>query len=153
MRALAFALLLIASPAAAQGRLTEAQVRAFVADQQSAWNAGRLDAYFAAFTPDAVFTDQAYNGAKPPVPYGTSTLAEARAQTRKAFAKAPSREAARIFRIAIAADGRSAEVVTSVGMLNGPRRLCASRVQTLVMADGGLKSKGQTDTYIRCRAR
>jgi hypothetical protein len=144
---------LVATPALAQPRVTEADARAFVARQEEAWNAGRLDAWFAAFTPDASFTDQAYNGAKPPVPYGTSTLSEAKAQTRKAFAKAPSKEAARVFRIAVAPDGRSAEVVTSVGIRNGPRRLCASRVQTLVAAAGGLKSKGQTDTYIRCRSR
>ena len=144
---------LIATPALAQPRITDADVRAFVARQEQAWNAGKLDTYFAAFTPDAAFTDQAWQGGKPPVPYGTSTLAEAKAQTRKAFAKAPSREAARVFRIAIAPDGRSAEVVSSVGILNGARRLCASRVQTLVAAKGGLKSKGQTDTYIRCRSR
>lgn len=152
MRALVLALL-IATPAAAQTRITDADVRAFVVRQQAAWNAGRLDAYFAAFTPDATFTDQAYNGGKPPVPYGTATLAEARAQTRKAVAKAQPREAARVFRIAIAADGRSAEVTTSVGIQAGSRRMCASRVQTVVLAEGGLKSRGQTDTYIRCRAR
>lgn len=153
-RLAALSLVLAASPAAAQARIGEADVRAFVAAQEAAWNAGRLDTFFAAFTPDATFTDQAYQGDKPPVPYGTSTLAEARALTRKAFAKAPSREAARVFRIAVAADGRSAQVVTSVGIRNGSRRLCASRVQTLVpAADGGLRSKGQTDTYIRCRVR
>jgi hypothetical protein len=128
-------------------------VRAFVERQQSAWNAGRLDDFFRAFTPDAAFTDQAYNGAKPPVPYGTSTLAEAKAQSRKAFATTPTREAARIFRIVVAPDGRSAEVTTSVGVQAGARRLCASRVQTLVLAGGALKSRGQTDTYIRCRRR
>jgi hypothetical protein len=152
MRALVLALL-ITAPAQAQTAITEAAVRAFVWRQEAAWNAGKLEAYFSAFTPDATFTDQAYNGAKPPVPYGTSTLSEARAQTRKAFARAPSREAARVFRIAIAADGRSAEVTTSVGIRNGARRLCASRVQTLVLLSGVLRSKGQTDTYIRCRAR
>ena len=153
MRALVVLAVLIATPAAAQSRITEADARAFVARQEQAWNAGKLDAYFAGFTPGATFTDQAYNGAKPPVPYGTSTLAEARAQARKAVARAPSREAARVFRIALAPDGRSAEVTTSVGIRNGARRLCASRRQTLVLAGGALKSTGQTDTYIRCRVR
>ena len=153
MRALVLIVLLSAGQALAQvpPRITEADVRAFLAQQEAAWNAARLDAFFAGFTPDARFTDQAYQGAKPPVPYGTSTLAEARAQTAKAFAKAPSREAARVFAIAIAADGASATVTSSVGIANGPRRLCASRVQTLVRVGGVLKSRGQTDTYIRCR--
>jgi hypothetical protein len=151
MRRLILLLLLVAAPAFAQGRITDAEVRAFVARQEQAWNSARLDAYFTGFTADATFTDQAYQGGKPAVPYGTSTLAEARTQTVKAFAKARSREAGRVFRVEIAGNGASARVTTSVGMQNGPRRLCASRVQTLVLAAGGLKSKGQTDTYIRCR--
>ncbi|MBX3485007.1 hypothetical protein [Phenylobacterium sp.] len=152
MRALVLAAL-IATSAAAQPRVagapvTEEAARAFVAKQEQAWNARKLDAWFAAFTPDATFTDQAYNGGKPPVPYGTSTLKEARALIGKA---APSRETGRVFRIVVAPDGRSAEVTTSVGIRSGERRLCASRVQTLVLAGRALKSKGQTDTYIRCR--
>ena len=152
MRSLVFLLLLSAAPALAQAPITDAEVRAFVAGQEQAWNDGRLDRYFDAFTPDARFTDQAYQGAKPPVSYGTSTLQQARALSAKAFAKAPSRETARVFAIVLAADGASARVTTSVGILNGERRLCASRVQTLIRVGGRLKSKGQTDTYIRCRA-
>lgn len=148
MRAALLLAAVIATPAAAQPRVTDAQARAFVAQQEQAWNARRLDSWFAAFTADATFTDQAYNGAKPPVPYGTSTLAEARAQIRKA---APTREAARVFRIAVAPDGRSAQVVTSIGIQAGARRICASRVQTLIATGQGLRSRGQTDTLIRCR--
>jgi hypothetical protein len=148
MRVLVLLVLAIATPAAAQPRVTDADARAFVAQQQAAWNARRLDAWFAAFTPDATFTDQAYNGAKPPVPYGTSTLAEVRSLVRKA---APSHEAARVFRVAVAPDGRSAQVTTSVGIQAGARRICASRAQTLIATPRGLRSRGQTDTLIRCR--
>ena len=148
--AAALAASLVPASAAAQDRITDASVRAFVTAQEQAWNARKLDSWFAAFTPDATFTDQAYNGGKHPVPYGTSTLEEARRRIRKA---APSHETGRVFRIALAPDGRAAEVTTSLGILSGGRRLCASRVQTLVLAGGRLRSKGQTDTYIRCRAR
>lgn len=149
----ALAIALVAGPAAAQSAITDGDARAFVARQEAAWNAGRLAAWSTAFTPDATFTDQAYNGAKPPVPYGTSTLAEATQQARKASASGGVRETGRIFRITIAPDGRSAEVTSSVGVQNGARRLCASRVQTLELSGGRLRSRGQTDTYIRCRRR
>jgi uncharacterized protein (TIGR02246 family) len=150
---LLLALVLLAGPAFAQARITDADVRAFAARQERAWNAGDLAAYFAGFTPDARFTDQAYVGDKPPVPYGTSTLAEARAQAARTRGR--SREAGEIMRVEIAADGRSARVTARVGstVTNGgkSRRLCASRMQTLVLANGALRSRGQTDTYIRCR--
>jgi hypothetical protein len=45
---------------------------------------------------------------------------------------------------------RVGSAVTTAGRV---RRLCASRIQTLVLAGGGLRSRGQTDTYIRCRVR
>jgi hypothetical protein len=143
--------LLLATPAAAQPRITDADARAFVARQEQLWNAGDRAGYFAAFTPDARFTDQAYVGeGKPPVPYGTSTLAEARAQSRKAAGSKPH-ESGRVTRVAIAADGRSARVEASIFSTVKTRRLCAARVQTLVLAAGRLRSTGQTDTYIRCR--
>jgi len=155
MRALALLVaLLLAGPALAQAPITDADVRTFVERQERAWNAGDLAAWSAAFTPDARFTDQAYVGDKPPVPYGTSTLAEASAQARKTRGR--SREASEVRRVEIAADGRSARVTSRVGsaVTSGGkvRRLCASRVQVLVQANGGLRSRGQTDTYIRCRA-
>ena len=150
IRYLWIALLLIAAPATAQPRITEPQARAFVARQEQLWNAGDLSRYFAAYTPDARFTDQAYAGDKPPVPYGTSTVAQARAQARKAAAAKPH-ETGRVTRVAIAADGRSARVEATVFATLKTRRLCAARVQTLVLAGGQLRSTGQTDTYIRCR--
>jgi len=146
------ALLLIA---AAPARLTDADVRAFVARQEAAWNAGRLEAYFAAFTADARFTDQAYQGDKPPVPYGTSTLAQARAQAAKAFRAGKVHEAGEIVRVEIAADGASARVVSreasTLEAAGRVRRLCASRIQVVVLDRGRLRSRGQTDTFIRCR--
>ena len=160
MRLLVLLLVLAAGPALAQPRITDAPitegaVRAFVARQEQAWNAGDLDRYFAGFTPDARFTDQAYVGDKPPVPYGTSTLAQARAQARRAAARGHTREAGEVRRIEIAADGASARVTSRVGSAvttaGKVRRLCASRVQTLVLARDRLRSTGQVDTYVNCR--
>ena len=144
-------LLLIAGPALAEARLADAEVRAFVTRQEQAWNAGALDRYFAAFTPDARFTDQAYVGDQPPVPYGTSTLAQARLQARKSLRDLKPHETGRVLKIAIAPDGRSARVDSNVVSEVGRRRLCASRAQTLTLAHGSLRSRGQTDTFIRCR--
>lgn len=151
MRRLILLLVLIAAPALAQARLTDDNVRAFVARQERAWNAGDLTGYFAAFTADARFTDQAYVGDKPPVPYGTSTLAQAHSQARKALRGDKPRETGRILRIVIAADGRSARVDSTVASQVKARRLCASRTQVVVLDKGGLRSRGQTDTFIRCR--
>jgi len=144
--------LLLATPALAQATLTDAAVRAFVARQEAAWNAGALDRYFGGFTPEARFTDQAYVGDKPPVPYGTSTLAEARAQSRRT--KGASHETGRVVSLRIAADGRSAQVVTRIEAMirtdGKTRRLCASRGQALVLRGGRILSTGQTDTFFKC---
>jgi hypothetical protein len=157
MRALPLLFALAAGPALAQPAITEAQVRAFVARQEAAWNAGELDRYFAGFTPQARFTDQAYVGDKPPVPYGTSTVAQARAQARKTLARAKPREAGRVTRIQMGADGRSARVVSNVASTvdtgGKVRRLCAYRGQALVLRDGRLLSTGQTDTFFKCASR
>lgn len=153
MRWLPLFLALAATPATAQVRDVDA--RAFAARQEAAWNAGRLEAYFAAFTPDATFTDQAYVGDKPPVPYGTSTLVEARANARKAFARKPwPREAGRVLRVEATSDS-GARVVSVVGSTvweaGRPRRLCATRVQVLATVRGELRARSQTDTYVKCR--
>jgi hypothetical protein len=154
MRNLALLFALAAGPALAQPAVTDADVRAFVARQEQAWNAGALDRFFAGFTPEARFTDQAYVGDKPPVPYGTSTLAEAAAQSRRALARGRSREAGRIVSIRIGPDGRSAQVVsrvtTTVEAGGKTRRLCASRGQALALRSGRLLSTGQTDTFFKC---
>ncbi|RAK64404.1 hypothetical protein [Phenylobacterium kunshanense] len=148
------ATVLAAMPAAAQIR--EADVRAFVARQEAAWNASQLDRYFASFTADATFTDQAYVGDKPPVPYGASTLDQARANARKAFAGTPTpREAGRVLRVEMAPDGRSGRVVSVVGSTvwdqGRARRLCATRVQALIETNAGLRAVSRTDTYVKCR--
>ncbi|WP_397420028.1 nuclear transport factor 2 family protein [Phenylobacterium sp.] len=147
-------LMVISGPALAQSPpITDADVRAFLARQEQAWNQGDLDRFFAAFTPDARFTDQAYVGDKPPVVYGVSTLAEARAQARRT--KARSLERGEVRRIDIAADGRIARITSRVGSTvtadGRTRRLCASRAQTLTLINGRLRSTGQTDTYVNCR--
>lgn len=140
---------------AAPARLSEAEVRAFVERQSKAWNAGELGAYFALFAPNATFTDQARAKDGRVVPYGVSTLAEAKAQSRRARAKSKVAETTTLRAIRIAPDGRSAEVqaaeqitLTAAGRV---RHLCAERVQTLALTSAGIRSKGQTDTYVACR--
>lgn len=154
MRRVLLLLALAAGPALAEPALTDAAVRAFLTRQEQAWNAGSLDRFFDGFTPDARFTDQAYVGDKPPVPYGTSTLSEARAQSRRTLARGPSREAGRVISLRLARDGRSAQVVSRVTISlqsNGKaRRLCASRGQAVLLRNGRLFSTGQTDTFFKC---
>jgi hypothetical protein len=156
VRALLLALL-IAGPAAAAAPLTEPQVRTFVERQSRAWNAGDLAGYFATFTPDARFTDQALGNDNRIVPYGVSTLAQARTQARKTLAKSKVREATVITAVAIAPDGRSARVTARTnseiaGPGATPRQVCAVRVATVDLTPSGLRTSGQTDTIVRCRA-
>jgi hypothetical protein len=144
---------LAAAPAWGAG-LSEAQVRAFFAQQERSWNAGDLEAYFTTFHPEAVFTDQYRTPAGEIVPYGSSSLAGARAQTRRFRAAAKVSEKGEIVSIALGADGRTAQVVSrEVSRIQGAKGLrvtCAERRQELVLAAGGLRSKGQTDTFARC---
>ena len=151
-------LLLIASPvAAAPARLAEPQVRAFVERQSRAWNAGDLAAYFATFTPDARFTDQALGNDNKIVPYGVSTVAQARTQAAKTLAKAKVSETTLITAVSIAPDGRSARVTARTGSQIAapgapPRQVCAVRVAAVALTPAGLRTTGQTDTIVRCRA-
>ena len=148
--------LLAASAAQAAPAISEAQARAFAARQEAAWNARDLDAYFATFTPDAVFIDQTrdvkHGGM---IPYGRSDLKQARAQAAKFLAGATSVERGTIDRIEIAADGASARLVgrevTTVQSKGRTRKACADTEQTLVLVGGQIRSKGQTDTITRCR--
>jgi hypothetical protein len=140
---------------AAPARLTEPEIRAFVARQSKAWNAGDLAGYFGLFTPDAAFTDQARARDGRLVTYGTSSVAQARVQARRTFAAAKVHEMTAVRAVTLAPDqGRatvtSAEVTTLAGH-GAPRRVCAERVQSLVATPAGLRSKGQTDTVVRCR--
>ena len=153
---LAAALAALAQPTqAAPARLSEAQVRAFVERQSKAWNAGELSAYFGLFTPDARFRDQALGSDDKVYPYGTSSLAEARARSGKAFAKGRVQEATTIRSVAVAPDGRSAriaaDVVTTIAGGPAARRSCARREQLVVATPQGLRSTGETDTVVRCR--
>lgn len=158
MRAALLALLLLAGAAEAAPRLTDApltdaRVRAFVQRQERAWNAGDLAGYFALYTRDARFTDQARTGDRL-IPYGTSTAAQARAQATRFLAASKVRETGQVLRVDIAPDGRSARVLArEVSVITSKartRRSCAERVQTVVLVGGVLRSTGQTDTVLRC---
>jgi len=145
---------ILATGPASAADLTQAQVRSFVAQQERKWNAGDLEAYFAAFRSDAVFTDQYRTPAGELVPYGSSNLVQARAQSRKFRAGSKVAETGEIRRIALGADGRTAQVdsrvVSRIQNAKGERVTCAERRQELVLAGGQLRSKGQTDTFTRC---
>lgn len=146
------ALAAVAAPAAAQG-LTETAVRRFLADQEAAWNARRLDAYFAGFTPDAVFVDQ-HRTPKETIVYGRSTLAEAKAAARRFLQTATSVETSTVRSLRIAPGGRTARVlgfeVSTVTTGGRVRRVCAETDQTLVWSNGRVLSKGQTDSIVKC---
>jgi len=150
--ALAF---LAAAAHAAPARLAEPEVRAFVARQSKAWNAGDLAGFFGLFTPDAQFRDQALASDNRVYPYGTSTLAQARARSRQAFEGHRVQETTTIRSIAAAPDGRSARVAADVvSVISGPtgvRRSCARREQVVIATPAGLRSTGETDTVVRCR--
>jgi len=136
------------------GSLTEAAVRDFLVRQQRAWNAGEVDRYFALYAPDATFTDQARTPQGEIAPYGTSTLGQARAQTRKFLAAAKVRETGYVRRIELAPDRRSARVTTDAvsrtERAGKAQTTCVTRVQTLTLTGRGLRSSGQTDTLFRC---
>ena len=150
-------ILAVAVAASAPVTITAAQVRAFVERQTRAWNAGDLAGYFMTFTPQARFTDQALGNDNRIVPYGVSTLAQARAQARRVFAASRVRETSVITSITIAPDGRRARVaddeISEVTKGGKVRRFCGNSVADLVLTPAGLRSTGQTDTIVRCRAR
>lgn len=146
-----------AAPArAAPAPLSDPQVRGFVQRQTKTWNAGDLDAYFATFTPDARFTDQALGNDNKIVPYGASTVAQARAQARRSLAKGRSIETSVIRQDYIFPGGRRARVVSEVAIhIAGGARdrvVCAHRVAIVEQTPAGLRASGQTDTIVRCRA-
>lgn len=137
----------------AAAALTDAQVRAFLDQQERLWNAGDLAGYYAAFRPDAVFVDQYRTPGGEIVPYGKSALAEARTQSRKFRAASKVSETHQVVRVTVS--GASAQVlarVTSrISGKPGNRTTCAERRQDLVLAAGRIRSRGQTDTFMRCR--
>lgn len=151
---LGLAAALLAGPALAAG-LTDAQARRFVADQEAAWNAKRLDAYFAGFTAEATFVEQTTTP-KETIVYGRSSVAKAKAVSRKALAKSTMTERNTVRRVILAADGASARVlgwkVTTITTAGKVRTACAETDQTLTLQGGRLRSKGQTDNIVRCPA-
>jgi hypothetical protein len=156
--AVLLAALLIAAPAMAQAapaRLSEPEVRAFVARQSKLWNAGELGAYFALFTPAATFTDRGRAKDGREVAYGESTLAEARRQARKSLAQSKVQETVSVRSVRLAPDGRSARVesagVTLISEKGRTRRICGERRQTVVATPRGLRSTGQVETIFECR--
>ena len=156
MRRRVLLLLLLASPAAAQARLTEAEVLSFVARQERAWNAGDLDAYFAGFDRRAVFIDQALSNENTIVPYGRSTVAQARTQARRVLERGKASERGQVRAVRISQNGRGAAVAADLASRietgGGARTVCARRLLTLARIGGRLRALSQTDTVLRCRA-
>jgi hypothetical protein len=156
VKALFVALLFAGAALAEPARLTEPQVRSLVARQSRAWNSGDLAAYFATFSPSARFTDQALGNDNKIVPYGVSTLEQARAQSRRTLAAGQIVENVTVETVTIAADRRSARVsahaVSDITKAGVARRVCARRIATFEMTPAGLRATGQTDTIVRCRA-
>jgi uncharacterized protein (TIGR02246 family) len=150
-------LLILAGPAAAAAPgLTEPAVRAFITHQEAAWNARDATGFAATFTLDAVFVDQSQNPGGGVTPNGSSTRTQAMVQAKRFFAAAPFHEDAAIDRIEIAADGRTARVISHAVSVVEPkgrpkRRFCASTEQSLVLSAGRILSKGQVQTDIPCR--
>jgi hypothetical protein len=155
VKALLLALALAGPAPAAPSRLSEGDVRGLVERQSRAWNAGDLAAYFATFSPAARFIDQALGNDNRIVPYGVSTLAQARAQSRRTLASAKVHETLAIEAVSIAADGRSARLsaraVSDITRASVPRRVCARRIETFEFTPAGPRATGQTDTIARCR--
>jgi uncharacterized protein (TIGR02246 family) len=153
---LLIALLAVSAEAqATPARLDEAAVRAFVERQDRAWNAGDLGAFFATYAPDAIFVSQARNSQNGVTPFGRSTLPQARAQARRTFARGHVSQQTRIDRIAIAPDGRTAQLhaqQTTRSIADGQVRvLCGEVDQVLALVGGRILSRRETDTAVRCR--
>lgn len=145
---------LAGGPAAAQGPLTDAAARSFLARQERLWNAGDLDAYFATFTPDARFSDKGASNQGGYVDYGSSSLAQAKATSARLLARSKVRETSRVIRIEPAANGRAATVTaeetTRIETAGKVRLVCARSLHQLRVTSAGLRSAGQTDYIRRC---
>jgi hypothetical protein len=154
VKPLLLVLLLLAGPAAAQDRLTEADVRAFVARQERAWNAGDTAAYFAGFDPRAVFVDQALSNENTIVPYGRSSLAQARAQVGRVMARSKLSETGQVRRVQLSQNGRAAavasQITTRIETGAKARVTCARRLLTVIQVGARLRALAQTDTVVRC---
>lgn len=134
---------------AAAPAITETQVRALIARQQRAWNAGDLTGWARTYAPDARFTDQARSNENTIIPYGTSTLAQAKAQAGRVRGRAAERGQVR--QVWVAPDGRTARVSADIVTRLERRTSCAERMETFALTRGRLLATAQTDTVVRCR--
>ncbi|MDP3660625.1 DUF4440 domain-containing protein [Phenylobacterium sp.] len=154
---MAAALIGLAPVEAAAQPITEAAVRAFVAGQEAAWNRRDLTGYFAGFSKDAVFVEQARTPAGGIIRYGSSDLAQARKQSTAFLARTQSLERSSITRVSIGPDGRGASVSTrkstTLSRAGRTRIACAETLQTLRLDGARLRSLGQTETAVRCPPR
>lgn len=152
---LALLALLIAAPAHGEVKLTERLAKAFVASQESAWNAKDARAFSTTFVADAQFVDQARDSHGGVTRNGESTLSEMVNQARRFFSRSQFHETEFVDQVIIAADGRSAkiighEVIQIVTSGGAQRSLCAQTQQTVSLRNGRILSHGQTDTDVRC---
>lgn len=135
-------------------RLDEAAIRAFVADEEAAWNARDFDHYYGLCTPDAAFISLHWN-ADGSITRDQRTVAEDRASAERFFASHPGKvvETDTIDSITMAPDGLSARVLGHGSIRfssNGkPQVLNAVTDQTLILRDGRILSLGQTDVSER----
>jgi hypothetical protein len=152
--ALGLGLAALAGPAWAEARITDADARAFLARQERLWNARDLAGFFATYAPDATIADQARTGDGQVVPYGASTVAQARTQARRTFARSRVVQASEVLRIEIAPDGRTARTLvrqtSRIETAGKARTVCGESAQTLALARGRIVSQAQTDTVLRC---
>jgi hypothetical protein len=125
--------------------------------QDAAWNRGDLTTYFKTFTANARFIAQARTPSGQLVPYGASTVTQARAQARRFMAKSRGVDRTIIASIQISADARRATVlgrklslVTSAGRT---RRICSEVAQIIDLEHGRPMSGGQTETLVACDVR
>jgi hypothetical protein len=129
-------------------------VRDFLARQERLWNARDLTGFFATYAPDAVIAEQARTGDGKVVPYGESSIAQARVQARGFFARSRVAQQSAVVRIEIAADGASARTLvrqtSRIETAGKARMVCGESAQTLVLARGRILSRAQTDTVVRC---
>ena len=135
-------------------RLNEATIRAFVAEEEAAWNARDFDHYYSLCTQDAAFISLHWN-ADGSITREQRSPAEDRASAQKFFANHTGKvvETDTIDSITIAPDGLSARVLghgTIRFLTNGkPEVLNAVTDQTVVLRDGHVFSLGQTNVSER----
>lgn len=142
--------------AAPRHRLTEHDIRDFVARQERLWVRRDFDGYFALAAPEAVFVTErrAADGA---VTSEQESVAESRRAAERAFASLDGfSEKSFVDRVRIAPDGRSAIVLghEEAELVRGAVRkhLCAATEQKLVLRKSRILSLGQTDRPRPCHA-